>query len=210
MTTRPAVSFTPGAVESAAMTDRDLPPLLAIGDELDRIERKADADADIADDIDAVRGLLDEYENREGRGRTSLLDDIDNVLLRMGEPLSGDADRQAEAIQNRLHQFRDSLTDRSESLSLTEPRLQHDGVDIDVTERGGQQVDVVAKLVNAGEATDGVVRVGFYDRDGTVRRHIDLFESAVEAGEKRDVSATVTVPENVTHYDIAAVDADID
>lgn len=189
------------------MTDRDLPPLLAIGDELDRIEREADAD--VADDVNAVRDLLDEYENREGRAQTSLLDDIDNVLLRIREPLSGDADRQAEAVQNRVRQFRDSLTDRSESLSLTEPRLRRDGADVDVSERGGQQVDVVATLVNAGETTDGVVRVGFYDRDGTVRRHVDVFESAVEAGEKREVSATVTVPEGVTSYDIAAVDADV-
>ncbi|WP_089823527.1 hypothetical protein [Halogranum amylolyticum] len=193
------------------MSERNLPPLLAMSDELDRLERKADAD--VRAELDEVRTRLDEYASRERGderredGRDSLLDDVDNTLLRLRERLSGDADRQAEALQNRVRQFRDSRAGSSDTLSLAEPRLESGGTVVDVGDHGGRQVDLVTTLVNAGEAGDGVVRVGFYGDDGTLDRRVDLHESAVDAGERRDVTATVIVPDGATHYDVSVVDA---
>jgi hypothetical protein len=192
------------------MSERNLPPLLAMSDELDRLERKADAD--VRAELDEVRTRLDEYASRERGderredGRDSLLDDVDNTLLGLRERLSGDADRQAEALQNRVRQFRDSRAGSSDTLSLAEPRLESRGSVVDVGDHGGRQVDLVTTLVNTGEAGDGVVRVGFYGDDGTLDRRVELHESAVEAGERRDVGATVTVPDGATHYDVSVVD----
>jgi hypothetical protein len=193
------------------MSERNLPPLLAMDDELDRLERKADAD--VRSELDEIRTQLDEYAarqeaERDEDGRDSLLDDVDNSLLRLRERLSGDADRQAEALQNRIRQFRDSRAGSSDTLSLAEPRLEQDGVATDVAAVGGRQVDVVTTLVNTGESGDGVIRVGFYDTDGDLERRVDLHESGVAAGERRDVAATVTVPDSVAHYDISVVDVD--
>lgn len=194
------------------MSERTLPPLLAMDDELNRLERKSDTD--VSEEVNQIRTRLDEYDTREasderdGRSRDSLLDDIDGILLRVRERLSGDADRQAEALQNRIRQFRDSRNGSSDTLSLADPRLEVGGQHVTITEHGGQQVDVAATVVNAGEVGDGVVRIAFYDGDGTLTRRVDLFESAVDAGERRDVSATVTVPDDAAHYDISVVDAD--
>lgn len=197
------------------MSERNLPPLLAMSDELDRLERKADAD--VRAELDEVRARLDEYASRERGderredGRDSLLDDVDNTLLGLRERLSGDADRQAEALQNRVRQFRDSRAGSSDTLSLAEPRLESEESVVDAGDAGdhdGRQVDLVTTLVNAGETADGVVRVGFYGDDGRLDRRVDIHESAVEAGERRDVGATVTVPEDATHYDVSVVDGE--
>jgi hypothetical protein len=195
------------------MSDRTLPPLLAMSDELDRLERKADAD--VGDELDEVRSRLDEYaarergDERDSDGRDSLLDDVDETLLRLRERLSGEADRQAEALQNRIQQFRNARSGSSDTLSLSDPRLVDGESRIDVAEYGGRQVDVVATLVNAGETGEGVVRVGFFDEDGTLARRVDHVEEAVDAGEQRDVTTTVTVPDGVTHYDVSVVDGDV-
>lgn len=194
------------------MSERNLPPLLAMDDELDRLERKADGD--IGTEVGEIRDRLDEFETREtsddrqGDGRDSLLDDVDGILLRLRERLSGEADRQAEALQNRVRQFRESRAGRSDTLSLAEPRLEQGGTAVDVADRDGQQVDVRATLVNAGESSDGVVRVAFYDGDGRLVRRVDHSERAIDGGERRDVAATVSVPPEATHYDVSVVDAE--
>ncbi|SFK85186.1 hypothetical protein SAMN04487950_1432 [Halogranum rubrum] len=194
------------------MSERNLPPLLAMDDELDRLERKADGD--IGTEVGEIRDRLDEFETREtsddrqGDGRDSLLDDVDGILLRLRERLSGEADRQAEALQNRVRQFRESRAGQSDTLSLAEPRLEQGGTAVDIADRDGQQVDVRATLVNAGEASDGVVRVAFYDGDGRPVRRVDLSERTVDGGEKRDVAATVSVPPEAMHYDVSVVDAE--
>lgn len=190
------------------MSERTLPPLLEMDDELDRLERKADAD--VSDGVAEIRTRLDEYDDRESTdgSRGSLLDDIDGILLRLRERLSGDADQQAEALQNRIRQFRDSRGGESETLSLSEPRFESGGATVDAAGHGGQQVDVVTTVVNAGEQTDGLVRTSFYDESGSLVRRVDCAASALDAGEQRNITATVTVPKRTAHYDISVVDAE--
>lgn len=188
------------------MSDRDLPPLLAFDDQLDRIER--DADADVADEIDSIRARLDEYDERENGATASILDDLANLVARMREQLSGDADRWAEAIQNRITQFRNSLNERSETLALASPQLRDEYGEADVSELGDEQATFDATLVNSGEEGAGLVRVSFYDGDGGTVRVVDLPQGRVASGEQREISTTMTIPAGATYYDAAALDAE--
>ncbi|MFC6724565.1 DUF192 domain-containing protein [Halobium palmae] len=92
---------------------RDLPPILDLDDELDRIERESEVD--VSDETDRIRDSLDEYAERdvERRGGESIVDDVENAVLDVRERVSGEADRQAEAVLNRLRMYRESLGERS-------------------------------------------------------------------------------------------------
>lgn len=193
----------------AGSAERELPPILDVRESLDRIEREADAD--VSDQLDRVRSLLDEYEGRgtdAGSSRASLVDDIDGVVVSMRERLSGDADRYAEGIENRLQIYRDSRNDVSETIHVSGAELTDDGGHVGSAKAvRGEAVTLDATLVNQGESRDGVVRVTFYDETHTPTLRVERRENDLTPDDHRQVSQRVFVPEDAEYFDIAALDA---
>jgi hypothetical protein len=186
----------------------ELPPVLDVRDSLDRIER--DADADVSDELDRSRSLLDRYEARDGEtSRASLVDDLDGLVVAMRERLSGDADRYAEGIENRLQTYRDSQGEASETVTVSGPELR-DGDDERVAAVGRYEAATAtldATLVNEGERRDGVVRLTLYDEDHDPKRRVLIRESDLSTDERRQVRARVAVPDGAEYYDVTALDA---
>lgn len=193
----------------AGSTERELPPILDVRESLDRIEREADAD--VSDQLDRVRSLLDEYEGRgtdAGSSGSSLVDDVDGLVVSMRERLSGDADRYAEGIENRLHIYRDSRNDVSETIHVSGAELTHDGGRVGSAKAvRGEAVTLDATLVNQGESRDGVVRVTFYDETHTPTLRVERRENDLTPDDHRQVSQRVFVPEDAEYFDISALDA---
>ena len=196
----------------AESTRRELPPVLDVRDSLDRIERESDAD--VSDQLDRVRSLLDQYETREsgggvGTSRASLVDDIDGVVVSMRERLSGDADRYAEGIENRLHIYRDSRGDVSETIHVSGAELTDNGGRVESARAvRDEAVTLGATLVNQGDARDGVVRLTFYDESRTPTLRVERRENDLAPDDHRQVSQRVFVPDDAEYYDIAALDAE--
>ncbi|WP_254544551.1 hypothetical protein [Halomarina pelagica] len=183
--------------------DRDLPPILAVGDVLDRIERESDAD--VSDEIGDLRDALDRLAEREEVGRASVLDDVDERLLALRERLSGDADWYAQAIENRIRQYRDASAAASETLSVSAPRLERDGSELDVSRAVATTAHLRGMLVNRGEASDAVVVLTFYAPDGATVRTVETRAYRLEAGAQRDLDETVYVPEEADYYAVAVL-----
>lgn len=187
---------------------RELPPILDVRDALDRIEREADAD--VSDQLSRIRSLLDEYEGRDadaGGSQASLADDIDGVVVSMRERLSGDADRLAEGIENRIQIYRDSQNDASETLHVSGAGLTDDGGHVESAKAvRGEAVTLDATLVNQGETRDGVVRLTFYDETHTPMLRVERRENDLRPDDNRQVSQRVFVPEEAEYFDISALD----
>ncbi|MDS0299338.1 hypothetical protein NDI76_11355 [Halogeometricum sp. S1BR25-6] len=200
---------------AAEKTDADesgaheLPPILDVRDALDRIERESDAD--VSDQLDRVRSLLDEYEGREADASTSqasLVDDVDGVVVSMRERLSGDADRLAEGIENRLQIYRDSRSDASETLYASGAGLSDNGGDVESAKAvRGEAVTLEATLVNQGEPRDGAVRLTFYDESNAPVLRVERRETDLRPDDNRQVSQRVFVPEEAEYFDVTALDA---
>lgn len=185
---------------------RDLPPILDFGSELDRLEREADAD--VNDTVDALRESLDEMAEREAGGEAvgSHVSDAQSDLYALRERLSGDADRQAEAILNRLQIYENSLDERSESLSVADARFEARGTTVEPSDHRDETLTFAGTLTNTGDLGDVRVRLGFYDHDDAVVRSVEVPERGVDTDEKRQVEAEVFVPETVQYYDVTVVD----
>jgi hypothetical protein len=91
--------------DGAADGDRDLPRLLDVRDDIDRIERAADAD--VSDRLDQIRARLGRFEEREDvdPNADSLATDVESAVTAMRTSLDGEADEYAESIQNRVEQY---------------------------------------------------------------------------------------------------------
>ncbi|MFC4359165.1 hypothetical protein ACFO0N_14555 [Halobium salinum] len=185
---------------------RDLPPILDFDDELDRLEREADAD--VSDDLDELRTRLDEMAERAANGEEvgSLVSDAETDLYALRERLSGDADRQAEAILNRLEIYEDSQAERSETLSVADARFEQGGREVDFADHRGEPLTFAGTLTNAGDMGHARVRLSFYGHDDRTVRVVEVPEREVEADEKREVEVEVLVPESVEYYDVTVVD----
>ena len=195
--------------ETGGSGARELPPILDVRDALDRIERESDAD--VSDQLNRIRSLLDEYEGREADATTSqasLADDIDGVVVSMRERLSGDADRLAEGVENRLQIYRDSRNDVSETLHVSGAGLTDGGGHVESAKAvRGETVTLDATLVNQGDPCDGVVRLTFYDESHTPTLRVERRENGLTPDDNRQVSQRVVVPEEAEYFDVAALDA---
>lgn len=192
----------------AAGEGGELPPILDVRDSLDRIER--DADADVADELDSVRTLLDRYEERgsDAGSRASLVDDVDGLVVSMRERLSGDAERYAEGIENRLQIARNARNESSETLHASGAELRDGDERLrSLTEYDGETATLDATLVNQGEARDAVLRVTFFDEDDEPIRHTSTSASDLSADEHRKVTETVSVPTEAAYYDVSVLEA---
>jgi hypothetical protein len=190
-------------------TDRErgdgLPPLLDFREFLDDVEREADAD--VSDEVAAVEADLDRFADRE-RGGDSIVDDMDDDVLALREELSGDADWYAEAIQNRIRQYRSAREEAGDTLDVADPRLVADGEAVGVADRRDSLVGLEGKLVNQGDAGDAVVLLAFYDDDGVASRKVESREYDLDAGERRPLDLTVYVPPDAAYYAVSALDAE--
>ncbi|MDS0294585.1 hypothetical protein [Halogeometricum luteum] len=196
------------ADETDGPADRELPPILDVRDALDRIEREADAD--VSEQLDRARSLLAEYEDRDdvSTSRASLVDDIDGVVVSMRERLSGDADRLAEGIENRLQIYRDSRNDASETVHASGAGLTDNGGNVESAKAvRGEAVTLEATLVNQGEPRDGAVRLTFYDESDAPVLRVERRETDLRPDDNRQVSQRVVVPEEAEYFDVAALDA---
>jgi hypothetical protein len=134
---------------------------------------------------------------------------LDGLVVAMRERLTGDADRYAEGIENRLQTYRDARGDTSETLTVSAPELRDgDGERLaSVGRYDAETVTLDATLVNEGEPRDGVVRLTLYDEDHDPRRRVLVRESDLGTDEHRQVSARVAVPDGAGYYDVTALDA---
>jgi hypothetical protein len=183
----------------------DLPPLLDFYDQLDDVEREADAD--VSDEVAAVREDLDRLAARDDE-HDSLVDDVDDDVLALRERLSGDADWYAEAIQNRLQQYRSARDEASDTLVVADPELTVDGTAVDVARRRESLVELRGTLVDQGGGGDATVVLALYDDDGGSLRKVEISQHDVESGERRDLGETVYVPPGTAHYSVTALDAE--
>lgn len=183
--------------------DGQLPPLVDVRDALDDIDREADAD--VSDDLDAIRGNLDRLAGRE-EASDSVVSDIEDDVLAMRERLSGDADMYAEAVENRIRQYRTARSNASDTVDIADARLTRNGAEVDLERQRGDLVDVEGVLVNQGEARDATVLTVFHGEDGTVSRKVESRPYDLDAGDRRDVSMTVYVPDDAAYHAVNAVD----
>ncbi|MFC7137477.1 hypothetical protein ACFQRB_15645 [Halobaculum litoreum] len=105
--------------------------------------------------------------------------------------------------------YRDSLREASDRLHLANARLEADGEPLDgaVGEHADGTVALRGTLVNQGDAGDGVVRLVFYDGDGTATWKVESRQFGVDAGERRDLDMRVYVPADAAYCDVTALDA---
>jgi hypothetical protein len=161
----------------------------------------------VSDEVAAVEADLDRFADRE-RGGDSIVDDMDDDVLALREELSGDADWYAEAIQNRIRQYRSAREEASDTLDVADPRLVADGEAVDVADRRDSLVGLQGRLVNQGDASDAVVVLAFYGDDGVAVRKVESRQYDLDAGERRPLDLTVHVPPDAAYYAVSALDAE--
>lgn len=182
----------------------ELPPLVDVRDTLDDIEREADVD--VSDDVDAIRANLDRLANHDGAS-DSVVSDIEDDVLALRERLSGDADMYAEAVENRVRQYRTARSNASDAVDVADARLTRNGATVDLERQRGELVDVEGVLVNQGDPREVTVLTTFHGEDGALSRKVESQAFDLDAGERRDVSLTVYVPDGAAYYAVGAVDA---
>jgi hypothetical protein len=190
---------------------RDLPPILDFSDELDRLE--GEADADVNEEIEELRDRLDDLAGRVGEGDDaenvgSVVTDAESTLYRLRERVSGEADKQAEALENRFDIYKNSTEERSGTLSLSQARFEdatHD--EVEPSYNTGETLTFAGSIVNAGDMGDVRVRLRFYDHDDRLVRTVDLIERDVAPDESREIGAPIVVPESSGYYDVSLIDA---
>lgn len=180
-----------------------LPPVLDIRDALADIE--ASADADVGDELARVRELLDELESRDRSGReSSLVDDIDNRVSALRERLSGDAERRATSIENRLGTYRDA--DAETTLTFADGALRDtDGDRVDPTEVEPGSVTLSGTVVNGGDRRQVEVVVTVANDAGDRVREVRFGPYGVDAGERLAVDETLFLPADAADSEVRAV-----
>jgi hypothetical protein len=191
---------------------RDLPPILDFSDELDRLE--AEADADVSEEVEELRSRLDDLAGRVGEGADaenagSVVDDAESALYRLREQVSGEADKQAEALENRLGIYKNSTEERSGTLSLSQVRFEDATQgEVDPSRNLGETLTFAGSLTNAGDLGDVRVRLSFYDHDDRLVRTVELVERDVEPDESRRIGRELLIPEPFNYYDASVLEGD--
>ncbi|WP_135822863.1 DUF7553 family protein [Halostella litorea] len=185
----------------------DLPPLLDIRDDLRRARRAAGRD--VNDDVAAVIERLEAVPERERGTHDSLLNEIDNELLRLEERLDGDAARSVAAARNRIGIYRDSLSGSSGHLTVLHTAVRgHDaGPGTVPPALRDEEVTVEATALNEADPRAAVPVLRFHDGDDELK---SVTGAPVEFGrnDQRTVTVTAAVPSGAGRYAVAVVDAD--
>jgi hypothetical protein len=184
-----------------------IPPLLDVRDDLRRARQTADAD--VNDDVASVIERLEALPERDPGTQDSLLDEIDNELLRIEEHLDGEAAQRVAAARNRIRIYRRSLGGSSEHLLVLDTTFQSGesgpgAVPADVRNEEGT---VEATVLNETGPREVIPVVTFYDGDDELK---EVTGAPVEFGEndQRTVEVTAMVPEHTDRYTVTVVDAD--
>lgn len=167
-----------------------IPDILDVRTDLEQAQETSDQD--IGDDIDDVLDLIRTYEDRDYGSRQSLLDQIDEELLRLEEQAESDHTRlHVQAARNRIRLYRDAMSESATDFGILATELT-----ADEDERATLQVTVV----NSGEPRTVDVVVTFYDEDfeelETTRS--DPIECGSNAEET--VEMDVVLPDDYAHY----------
>lgn len=188
---------------------RSLPPMIDMGDALDRIERTTD-DRAALDCLAEIRTLLDRIAERGPGGRVSLLGDLDTLVdvLRTHVDDGGDAAFWAETVRNRIANYRRTRREASDTIHFGSSRLTVGGEEpVDPANHRGEKGRLRGTLVNGGEQSETTVQLAFYDETGTVTWTVESCEFDLDAGERRQLDLHVWIPEDADHYGVTALDA---
>lgn len=158
-------------------------------------------DDDLADEYEAAVERLRAFAERDEADRQGLLDDVDNQLLRVQEKVDDDASRRIEAIRDRIHVYREELSQPGANLVVTNAGLRTaDGDDATVAELRGQEGVVWADLVNNGPERRATVEASFVDEWGDVVAAATGPTVALDAGEDGTFEFSAGVPEDAFSY----------
>ena len=200
----------PATTGRPADAEYTLPPMIDMGDALDRIERATSDEAALSQ-LGAVRGTLSRIAGRPPGRRESLVNDLDNSVdsLRMHVTDGGDADFWAETVQNRVANYRRTRRETSDTLHFGNTRLRVDGeAAVDPAANQGEKGRLRGTLVNQAEPGEAIVQLAFYDDDGAVTWTVESCGFGLDAGEQRNLDLHVWIPEDAAYYGVAALDAD--
>jgi hypothetical protein len=187
---------------------RSLPPMIDMGDALDRIERNTDDPAAL-DCLAEIRTLLDRVAARDPSGRESLLCDLDNLVdvLRTHVDDEGDAAFWAETVRNRIANYRRTRRAASDTIRFGSSRLAvGDEEPVDPADYPGEDGRLRGTLVNGGEASETTVQLAFYDETGTATWTIETGAYDLDVGGRRHLDLHVWIPDDADHYGVAALD----
>lgn len=190
------------------MTDDEsrLPPILAFGDVLDRIEAATD-DPAAREWLADVREGHERVAQRSPDQRESAVNDLENLVEALRTHVDGEADRWVQTLQYRLSTYREMGRVASETLHLAGQTLEGpDGDPVDVSTYVGEAA-LTGTLVNQGERADATLQLAFYDADGVPTWKVESRQFDLEPGERRSFDMTVYVPEGIEYYAAVALDA---
>lgn len=184
-----------------------IPPLLDVRDDL-RAARQ-DAGADVNDDVASVIDRLEELPDRDPGAQDSLLDEVDNELLRLEEQLDGEAAERIAAARNRIRIYRGSLGGANQHLLVLDTAFRSGDADPGAVpaDLRNEEATVEATVLNEAAPREVIPVVTFYDGDEELK---EVTGTPVELGEddQRTVAVTTTVPAHTDRYDVTVVDAD--
>lgn len=183
------------------------PAILAVDDDLERVESAASGDPATA--VAGARDRLAEFEARSAGAQVSLLDDAEELLLRAEEQLEGDPARTVAAVRNRLRIYRQAVSRTGEDLAVIDSTLRTETEEeATVTTLRGETAELVATVVNGGRDREVVLVVGFYDDDGEGVEEVASDPISFAANEQAPVDLEVVVPEAARYYAVSALDAE--
>ncbi|MFB6118926.1 hypothetical protein [Halosegnis sp.] len=185
-------------------SQRRLPPIIDIGDALDRVAAATD-DPEATGYIQEIRDGLEELAARPPEARESQVQTLEHLVDSLLTHVDDDAALWAKTIQNRFANYRHARRGSSRTLHVSNGRLERED-DNPLALAGEAQLR--GTLINNGEATDAMVSLAFYDETDRAVWKVESREFAVMAGETRELDLTVYVPEGAEYYALAAFEPD--
>ena len=186
----------------------ELPAVLDVRDDLRRARTEADRDVD--DDVRDVYDRLEDVTERDRAGQESVLDEVDNELLRLEERVDGEASRRIASARNRIRTYRESLSRATENLMVLETTFRRaedeDETEVSFEDLRSEHAAVSATVVNEGDPREVIVAVGFYAGDEELHEAVGP-RIEIDASEQRTVELETDVPEDAEYYTVTVLDA---
>jgi hypothetical protein len=154
------------------------------------------------EEIDERVGAVDGREtadgDRAGDGTTDsgtagegVLDEIEQVLLRLQEQCSDDAEEYFQSARNRVGIFRDSVSGDGDGVTVVSTRR---------TSGGRRSEYEVTAVNNTDGQVDGRAMVTFYDDDGEELDTATSEQTTYEAGEEKPVRVSADPPDGSSRF----------
>ncbi|WP_115864007.1 DUF7553 family protein [Halorussus litoreus] len=189
-----------------------IPPILDVRDDLYRALEATDEDDDLAAEIETVLDRFDDFQERDsGADPEGVVDEIDNQLLRVEQQLierdDEDAARAIGSARNRIHIYRESVEQSGEDFAVVDSGVRHAETTDDEGLLPVGEATITATVANAGEDSEIVPVVGFYDRDGDEVESVRGPTFELPAGEQGQIELDVDVPSDAERYAVAVREA---